>query len=98
MVQFTQFLRPRGERAPVFIDLDPETEARAQEIIDQKLRFECEVLMNGMCHFTITGHSHEIGEEQDLAHKFCSNGPPVPIMVKDLIMEFDLQAYKEGRI
>ena len=85
-VPFTQYLRPFGERKLVWIAFDePEVITKAQMIIDNSYRFECEELRTGVCSFTILD---EI-EEHDVAIALCYNGPAVPDTVKKLIMEFD---------
>ena len=94
LVPFTQYLRPDGRKVDEAIEMDGATCTKAQLIIDAGYRFEAEVLMNGVCSFTIVGYDPRIEEESDVAIKLCPNGPKVPEAVKDLIMDFDLNTFK----
>lgn len=94
-VPFTQYLLPDGRRQPVEIQVDDETAAKAQQMLDADLRFECEVLRNGVVSFTIVGYHPPIEEEGDIDMKLVPNGPKVPGAVKEMIMGFDLDAYTE---
>lgn len=94
-VPFTQYLLPDGRRRPVEIQMDDETVAKAQQLLDTGLRFECEVLRNGVVSFTIVGYLPSIKEEGDVDIKLVPNGSGVPDAVKEMIMGFDLDAYTE---
>ncbi len=95
MVKFTQYLLPNGHPQSVAIDLDGQTETKAQEIIDAGLVFECELLSGfRLVSFTIGDKT----EEEDVAIKICPNGVEVPNTVTNLIMEFDLEAWKAGTL
>lgn len=87
-IKFTQFLRPDGRKVPVTIDRPEPIEKRAQEIIDAGYRFEIEELTTGQVHMTITGFDPSFGEEADLAHRICVNGPPVPTNIDEMISTF----------
>lgn len=85
-VEFTQYLRPNGRKQLIYIELDEETEDKAEQIIAKGLTFECEVLSDDItCSFTITDP-----EEGDLDIELCPNGPRVPDAVKRLIMRHKL--------
>jgi hypothetical protein len=85
-VPFTQYLRPYGRRTEVAIDLNPETEAKALEILAAGYVFECEELTTGHVSFTI----HDPRKQEDVAIQLGANGPEVPSLVTKLIMGFKL--------
>lgn len=89
MIPFTQFIRPNGRRKLVHIERPPEIEAKAQQIIDSGLRFECEHLgvPPGLPDISLTITHPQKGY---LAIELCCNGPAVPLAVDKLIMEFKL--------
>lgn len=90
-IPFTQYLLPDGRKKEVTIDLEPEVEEKAQKIMASGLVFECEMLSDyATVSLTITS------DERDEAIKICPNGPQVPDKVKELIMDFDLERYKDA--
>lgn len=91
MIEFTQYLRPDGRKSQQFIQLDDETEKKAERIIQAGYRFEMELLRDERTvSLTITGYDPRIEEENDVAHVLCENGPEVPESVKKLINSFKL--------
>lgn len=88
-VPFTQYLRPDGRKQSIEITLDDEAAKKAQELLDLGFYFEAEVLINGMCSFTIGGYDPRIEEQSDLAIKLCPNGPAVRAAVRQMIMNFN---------
>lgn len=83
IVPFTQYLRPRGDRLYVHIEVAPELAAKAHAIIARGLAFECEELSTGQVSLTITDP-----EEGDLDIRVVPNGPGVREAVEDLISRF----------
>lgn len=88
MVTFTQFLRPNGQRKMIDIELAPEVEKKAYDIVDAGYRFEIEVLMTGHVSATIAGWHPVFDEDNDVAIKVMNNGPEVPDKIGEMIMEF----------
>lgn len=86
-IPFTQYLMPNGRKTRVFIALDPETEAKAERILEAGYEFEIEMLSD---HVTISMTIYDPELDQDIAAEICENGPQVPISVKKLISEFEL--------
>lgn len=82
-IPFTQYLRPDGRRTPVEIDMPPEIETLAEEVIELGGRFECEHLMTGHASLTVAYRLN--GEEQDIAIEVVPNGPEVPDAVGRLV-------------
>lgn len=82
MVQFTQYLPPRGQKKPVSIEMPEAVEAKAAQIIAAGFTFEIETLSTGEVSMTIT---HDDG---DVAIRVCKNGPDVPKNVQDMIEKF----------
>ena len=83
-IEFTQYLRPHGQKKKVRIDRPKAVADKAKEIKNAGLCLECEVLMSGDVSFTIAN------EELDLAFEIVPNGPEVPDAVDRLILNFDL--------
>lgn len=92
-IPFTQYLMPDGRRDQVFVERDGHVATKAQEILNFGLRFECEVLSNGVCSFTI--FDNEI--EEDVAHKLSKNGPEVLKAVDSMIEEFSFEEWRAYR-
>ena len=83
-IEFTQYLLPDGRKVPTFFQTeDKEIYDKAQAIITAGYRFECEILRNGVCSFTIT-------DERDEAIELAPNGPAVVDAINKLILEFPL--------
>jgi len=81
-VRFTQFLFPTGTKKPVEIDLDAETERRAQALLAAGALFEIE------CHpDTQTVYMDITSNNGDMlwANNICQNGPGLPPAVKTMI-------------
>lgn len=83
-IQFTQYLRPDGHRAPVEIEVRDEVADKADRIVAAGYRFECEHLTTGHASLTISNDKH------DLAIEVVPNGPDVPLAVDRLILDFGL--------
>jgi hypothetical protein len=81
-IPFTQYLRPNGERRPESIEVAPEIYHKADAIIKAGFRFECEILMNGYVHLTVSD------DEDDYAREVVPNGPQVPQAVDRLVIRF----------
>jgi hypothetical protein len=78
-IQFTQFLRPDGRRAPVEIDMSEEVESLADTLVKAGCRFEIEELTTGMVNMEcMLGYECICGE-------LCPNGPAVPNKVESLV-------------
>ncbi len=82
-VPFTQYALPYGRKSTVHIDMPDDVAGRALSIIESGLALECEILRNGQVSFTIT---HP--DDGDLDIRVCANGPCVPDVIADLIMNF----------
>lgn len=82
-IPFTQFMRPTGRPIPVFIARPENIAAKADRIIANGFRFECESLGTGEISLTITD------DERDWAIEVVQNGPQVPAAVDRLIEGFD---------
>ena len=82
-IPFTQYLRPNGLKVPMSINCRANVEEKAQRIIKNGYRFECEVLTTGEVSLTITND-----EDGDVAIKVVLNSLSVPIAVESLIAEF----------
>jgi len=98
-IPFTRFHLPDGRREEGSIDLDPETEASAQTLIDQGARFEIEMLTNGVIHLDCN-IQFQLNEDTLLANALCENGPSVIPTVKGLVRDaterlFELEVYGE---
>lgn len=85
-IRFTQYLRPKGQQEPVYIQRSQEVEAKAETLSTLGYRFECEVLRTGDVSLTIV-HPHHAAEG-DLAIELVPNGPSVPAAVDTLITKF----------
>ena len=80
-IPFTQFLRPNGRRADVWVTRPPEVVAQARATIARGYRFECEELMTGHVSLTIADPILE----DDVAYEIVPNGPEVPDAVDRLV-------------
>lgn len=83
-IAFTQYLLPDGRKAAVSIDRPEDIAALADEVIKRGSRFECEMLRNGVCSFTVT---HPDNDEPDIAIRLSDNGPNVPDVVDALVKD-----------
>lgn len=81
-IQFTQYLRPNGRKAEVYIDRPADIADLANRIIERGFRFECEHLTTGHALLTIAG------PDDDLDIEVVRNGPDVPIAVDRMIKRF----------
>lgn len=81
-INFTQYIRPFGERRAVVIDRPPEIEQLAEEFISRGGYFECEELTTGHASFTAC---HPDCEEGDCAIEVVPNGPGVEEAVDRLV-------------
>ncbi len=89
-VKFTQYILPDGTKKPVEIDLGPEIETLANDIIQAGFVFEIEILSNGMVSATISD------DEADHAHSITPNGPQVPEGIISMIRKFHDAQIKNG--
>ena len=80
-IKFTQI--SKGERFPTEIEMPPDIENMALELISKGCRFEMELLRNGMVHMDCTMR----GAEGPVALELCENGPPVLKAVERLVRE-----------
>lgn len=78
-IPFTQYLRPSGEPREESIDRPPEIEALALEAYKRGVRFDAEVLVDGMVSLTA------MFEDDALAHEVVPNGPAVIDAVDRLV-------------
>ncbi len=86
-IPFTQYLMPDGRKSLQLIDMDEETENKAQEILDAGYAFEMEMLRDyKTCSFSIFDPRRDC----DVAMEIAVNGPPVLVAIKKLIMDFKL--------
>lgn len=83
MIEFTQFLRPHGERKTVTIERGTEVEGKAKALKAAGYSFEAEVLPDGLVHFEIVSANGEV----ILASELVPNGPEVPPAVDRLVRE-----------
>lgn len=81
-IEFTQYVRPHGEKRTVHIGRPFDVERKAQGIVESELTFECEVLTDGRVSLTVTNP-----QEGDVAIRVVSNGPAVPPAVDALVEE-----------
>lgn len=79
-IPFTQYLRPNGYSRPIEIDMPPDIEGMAQELIVLGCHFDAEVLTTGKISFTCE-------RDDDLfSIQLCDNGPQVIEAVRDLVI------------
>lgn len=83
-VPFTQFLLPDGRQKEIEISLDPDVEAKAQDIIAAGYKFEIEILRTGIISATIADPI----QEEDVAHALMRNGIQVPPGITKMIENF----------
>ena len=88
-IPFTQYFLPNGRQEQVVIDMDPETEKLAQELIAAGFHFDIETLTTGMISMTCEK------DEDMVAIKLASNGPAVVTAVEDLVRDA-YEAHKQG--
>lgn len=81
-ISFTQYLLPHGRRSPIAINVEPDIQALAEELMSAGHRFECEILRTGDVSFTVTAKEKD---EPDIAIEVCPNGPQVPLAVDNLV-------------
>jgi len=81
-IPFTQYLLPNGRRASIEIDMDSETEQKAQALIAQGCHFDAEILRTGIVSFTC---EKDDLDDPCLAIELSPNGPEVVVAVKKLV-------------
>lgn len=84
-IEFTQYLRPNGERRQIRIHRPPTIVEKAQKIIEAGFRFEAEVLTDGLVSLTITG------KNTDVAITIGSNDAWVLSAVDKMVLDFDVE-------
>lgn len=94
-IPFTQYMRPDGRKVAVSIELDEETETKAQEFIDVGGWFECEHLTTG--HASLTACWNMPDGDNDIAIRVVPNGPLVPDAVASIIYEA-MHKYNSGEL
>jgi len=80
-IPFTQYLLPDGRQKPIEIDIDAETEKKAQALIAQGCHFDAEILRTGAVSFTC-----ERGDKL-ISIEISFNGPEVEQAVVKLVNE-----------
>lgn len=92
-IPFTQYLRPYGRKVAVSIEMEPEVEAKAQQIIDAGFVFEIEQLSTGQVSATIA----DPRTDEDVKYaSIVPNGPRVPEAIKLMILEFQIPTNGES--
>jgi hypothetical protein len=87
-LKFTEFVPPMGERRETSIEVDDETYAKAQKILEKPgFEFTTELLRSTN---TVALYITDNENEEDVAIKLVQNGFLVPEAVKQLIMEYKL--------
>lgn len=90
-LKFTEFVPPRGDRRETFIDVDDETYAKAQKILEKPgIEFTTELLRATN---TVALYITDNEEEEDVAIKLVQNGFMVPEAVKAMIMGYNPKEY-----
>lgn len=85
-IEFTQFLRPNGRQITVSVSRPDEIAQQAEALKAAGVRLEAEVLTTGEVSMTCERTGPD-GETEDLSIRICPNGPAVPGMVDELIVE-----------
>lgn len=95
-VQFTQFMRPRGRREAVWIDLelDDDFQHLVNDLAARGVKFEIEELQTGHVSMEAVGPEDEHGDPIVYAHEICANGPDVPDRVEKLVREAHKAAHE----
>lgn len=88
-VPFVQYVRPHGSTRIVTIDLEPEIEAKAQEVLMMGWIFDVELVPPNLVCFNCMDGEDFVGVQ------ICPNGPPVVKAVGDLIEEAFAKALKQ---
>ena len=85
MADFTQYLRPYGDKKRISIYLSVEVEQMAKELTapGADCQLEAEVLTTGQCSFTVEKEWND--DTEVLAYEICPNGPGVKDVVERLI-------------
>ena len=78
-IPFIQYLRPDGQRVPVFFDTTSDQVDKAKKIMAQGYVFEAEVLTTGEVSLTVTN------DDGDIASQICPNGPGLEKHVEALV-------------
>lgn len=83
MIEFTQYLHPRGRTRQVAIKRAQEVEAQAHALQAVGARFEIEVLSTAAISMEVVIDAD--GETETLASKLAANGPGLPIAVDAMV-------------
>lgn len=81
MIQFTQFLRPDGDKRSTLVSRGKDVEEKARRLKEAGLKLEAEILPTGVVSFTV----FDPGTEEDIAIELSPNGPEVGDAVDRLI-------------
>lgn len=82
-IPFTQFLRPNGKSVPTEIEMPPDIEKMAQELIAKGYKFEIEELNTNEVHMDCSLP----GADGPVALELSDNGPAIIDAVKRLVKE-----------
>lgn len=82
-IPFTQFILPNGKRRSTSIEVSDDAAAKALQLIERGLVFECEILSTGSVSVTITDP-----EEGDLDIRIVANGPGVREAIEAMVLGF----------
>ena len=83
-LRFTQYLRPDGRKQDAYITVPQDVYAKAMKINEAGFDLTIEQLSTGDISMCVEGRN------MDLAQRVCGNGPQVPVNVREMIMEFDI--------
>jgi len=86
-VEFTQFLRPNGQRRTIDLTVDEETRGKAGLLQEAGYDFEAEILSDDRTVSLEICKEDEEGEVETLALKLVPNGPKVQDAIQDLVDE-----------
>lgn len=81
-IEFIQYMRPSGRIVPVSVARPDDIAALATRIEAAGYHFECEMLADGTCSFTITN------DDGDADIELSENGPAVHRAIDAMIQRF----------
>ena len=96
MIEFTQFLRPKGRTTRITIERPAAIESHAHALQRIGARFEIEELRTGIISMEVVIPYD--GETYSLASELCANGPAVLTSVDKMTLAAQQEAMRLGLI
>jgi hypothetical protein len=85
IIPIIQYMRPDGKKIIIDAEMDnPDVYEKAKKILDAGLKFETEILMNGLISTTISN------DKEDLDIRITENNEEVKKVFEEMVLNFKI--------